>query len=118
MTVSTPRVALAAALLVALVAGLPASARAAQLEVKIDNFTFGPQKLRVKVGDTVTWINQDDIPHTVVSIGHFRSKALDSEDKYSFTFTTPGSFEYFCSLHPHMTGAVEVEAATTGSVAR
>jgi amicyanin len=116
MTVSTRRGALAAALLVALVSGPPASAHAAQLEVKIDNFTFGPQKLRVKVGDTVTWINQDDIPHTVVSIGHFRSKALDSEDKYSFTFTAPGAFEYFCGLHPHMQGSIVVEA-TTGSAA-
>ena len=116
MTVSRLRGALAAALLVALASGLPGSARAAQLEVKIDNFTFGPQKLKVKVGDTVTWINQDDIPHTVVSIGHFRSKALDSEDKYSFTFTAPGTFEYFCSLHPHMQGSIVVEA-TTGSAA-
>lgn len=116
MTVPTRRGALAAALLVALVFGLPVSGRAAQLEVKIDNFTFGPQKLRVKVGDTVTWINQDDIPHTVVSIGHFRSKALDSEDKYSFTFTAPGAFEYFCGLHPHMQGSIVVEA-TTGSAA-
>jgi amicyanin len=112
MTVSTPRGALAAALLVALVSGLPASGLAAQLEVKIDNFTFGPQKLRVKVGDTVTWINQDDIPHTIVSTGKFRSKALDTEDKYSFTFTTAGTFEYFCGLHPHMQGSIVVETAT------
>lgn len=110
------RGAFAAALLLALASALPGTARAAQLEVKIDNFTFGPQKLTVKVGDTVTWINGDDIPHTVVSTGHFRSKALDTEDKYSFTFTTPGTFEYFCGLHPHMQGSIVVEAAT-GSAA-
>jgi hypothetical protein len=62
---------------------------------------------------TVTWINGDDIPHTVTSSGKvFKSKTLDTEDKFSFTFTTPGSYEYFCSLHPHMTGAIVVEAAT------
>jgi plastocyanin len=106
----------AAALLLALASALPGMARAAQLEVKIDNFTFGPQKLTVKVGDTVTWINQDDIPHTVVSTGHFRSKALDTDDKYAFTFTTAGTFEYFCGLHPHMQGSIVVETAT-GSAA-
>jgi plastocyanin len=106
----------AAALLLALVSALPGTAHAATLEVKIDNFTFGPQKLTVKVGDTVTWVNQDDIPHTVVSTGHFRSKALDTEDKYAFTFTTAGTFEYFCGLHPHMQGSIVVETAT-GSAA-
>jgi plastocyanin len=102
------RGAFAAALLLAL--ALPMAARAADMEVKIDNFTFGPQQLTVKAGTTVTWINQDDIPHTVVSTGHFRSKALDTDDKYSFTFTTPGSYQYFCGLHPHMQGTVVVEA--------
>jgi plastocyanin len=87
-------------------------ARADELQVKIDNFTFAPQKLTVKAGTTVTWTNDDDIPHTVTSTGHFRSKALDTGDKFTFTFTTPGTFEYFCSLHPHMTGTVAVEAAT------
>jgi amicyanin len=85
---------------------------AAAVEVKIDNFTFGPPKLTVKAGTTVTWINEDDIPHTVVSAGKFRSKTLDTEDKFSFTFTTPGTYVYFCSLHPHMTGTVVVEGAT------
>jgi len=109
------RGAFAAALLLALAFALPGAARAAQLEVKIDNFTFGPQKLTVKVGDTVTWINEDDIPHTVVSVGKFRSKALDTEDKYAFTFTTAGTYEYFCGLHPHMQGSIVVEAATGGN---
>ena len=80
--------------------------------VKISNFTFAPQELKVKAGTVVTWINEDDIPHTVTSINNFRSKALDTDDKYSFTFTTPGTYKYFCSLHPHMTGTIVVEAAT------
>ena len=102
---------LAAALLLALAP--VGAAHAAQLEVKIDNFTFGPQKLTVKVGDTVTWINEDDIPHTVAATGkQFRSKALDTDGKFSFTFTTAGSYEYFGGLHPHMQGSVVVEAAT------
>ena len=110
------RGAFAAALFLGLAFGLASAAQAEELEVKIDNFTFAPQKLTVKAGTTVTWINQDDIPHTVVSTGHFRSKALDTDDKYSFTFTTPGTFQYFCGLHPHMQGTVVVEAAT-GSAA-
>ena len=96
-----------------LVAAAPAWAEDAA--IKIGNFTFGPQELKVKAGTTVTWTNEDDIPHTVVSPNNFRSKPLDSEDKYSFTFTTPGTYKYFCSLHPHMTGTIVVETAT-GSV--
>ena len=92
---------------------LPAAANAADAAVKIDNFTFGPQRLVVKAGTTVTWENVDDIPHTVVATDRsFRSKALDTNDKFSFTFTTPGTFEYFCSLHPHMKASIVVEAAT------
>jgi plastocyanin len=88
-----------------------APARAETVEVKIDNFTFTPQQITVKAGDTVTWINHDDIPHTVTSKTFiFRSKAMDTDDKFSFTFATPGSFPYFCSLHPHMTGTIVVEA--------
>jgi plastocyanin len=88
------------------------SARAADLEVKIGNFTFSPQRLTVKAGTTVTWTNEDDIPHTIASPPKFKSKALDTDDKFSFTFTTPGTYSYFCSLHPHMTGSIVVEAAT------
>jgi plastocyanin len=77
--------------------------------VTIDNFTFAPAELTVKVGTTVTWKNHDDIPHTIVSAGKFRSKALDTDDSYSFTFTTAGAYTYFCSLHPHMTGTIKVE---------
>ena len=96
-----------------LVAAVTASAvHAANVEVKIDNFTFNAQQVTVKTGDTVTWVNHDDIPHTVTSTTMaFRSKALDTDDKFSFTFATPGSYAYFCSLHPHMTGTIVVEAA-------
>jgi plastocyanin len=81
--------------------------------VKIDNFTFTPKSVTVKAGTTVTWTNQDDIPHTVTSTTkQFKSKPLDTDDKFTFTFTTPGTYEYFCSLHPHMTGTIVVEAAT------
>jgi plastocyanin len=93
--------------------GLVTPALAADMEVKIDNFTFNPEKITVKAGTTVTWINEDDIPHTVVATAKtFKSKALDTDDKFSFTFTTPGSYEYFCSLHPHMKASIVVEAAT------
>ena len=86
------------------------AAPAAESAVKIDNFTFTPQRVTVKVGTTVTWTNEDDIPHTVTSTTKaFRSKALDTDDKFSFTFTTAGVYDYFCSLHPHMTGTIVVE---------
>jgi plastocyanin len=91
-------------------AGLAPVVAAGDTTVKIDNFAFAPEGLTVKAGTTVTWVNDDDIPHTVVATGKtFRSKALDTDDKYSFTFTAPGSYEYFCSLHPHMKAMVTVE---------
>ena len=83
--------------------------------VKIGNFTFGPQELKVMAGTTVTWTNEDDIPHTVASPNNFRSKVLDTDGASRSRFTTPGTYKYFCSLHPHMTGAIVVEAAT-GSI--
>jgi amicyanin len=80
------------------------------VEVKIDNFSFAPTDLKVAVGTTVTWTNGDDIPHTVVSTDKvFKSKVLDTGDKYSFTFTTAGTYPYFCSIHPKMTGKVVVQ---------
>ena len=83
---------------------------AATAEVKIDNFSFGPAALTVPVGTTVTWTNRDDIPHTVVSTdGVFKSKVLDTDDKFSFAFTKPGTYPYFCSIHPKMTGQVIVQ---------
>ena len=79
--------------------------------VHISNFTFGPALLKVKVGQTVTWTNDDDIPHTVVAVDHsFKSKVLDTGEHFTFTFTKAGLFPYFCSLHPHMTGKVMVTA--------
>jgi plastocyanin len=77
--------------------------------VTIDNFTFSPKELTVAVGTTVKWVNHDDIPHTVVEKTTFRSKALDTDDSYSFTFTSAGEFDYFCGLHPHMVGKVIVK---------
>ena len=82
---------------------------AEDVAVHIDNFVFEPAQLTVKVGQTVTWTNRDDIPHTVVCAGKFRSKTMDTDGTFSFTFTAPGDYKYFCSLHPHMTGAVKVE---------
>ena len=90
---------------------LSTPAWAADATVTIDNFTFEPQRLTVKAGTTVTWVNQDDIPHTVASNTKvFKSKALDTDDKFSFTFATPGVYDYFCSMHPHMTGTIVVES--------
>jgi plastocyanin len=84
-------------------------AHADEVKVTIDNFTFTPAEVKVKVGDTVTWTNHDDIPHTVVAAGKYRSKAMDTDGTFSFTFTAAGDYKYFCSLHPHMTGTVKVE---------
>src|SRR5262245_19974743 len=75
-----------------------ARAHAETITVTIDNFTFAPTELKLKVGDTVTWTNHDDIPHTVVSAGKFRSKTLDTDDSFSFTFASAGDYKYFCSL--------------------
>ena len=84
--------------------------QASSAEVKIDNFSFGPTTLTVAVGITVTWTNRDDIPHTVVSDDKvFKSKVLDTDEKFSFTFTKPGTYPYFCSVHPKMTGKVVVQ---------
>ena len=86
---------------------------AADSTVKIGNFTFNPPQVTVKAGTTVVWTNEDDIPHTVMSTTQaFKSPALDTDQRYSFKFTTPGTYSYFCSLHPHMTATIIVEAAT------
>ena len=83
---------------------------AANAEVRIDNFSFGPQTVTVPVGATVTWTNHDDIPHTVVSTdGVFKSKVRDTDEKFSYTFTKAGTYPYFCSVHPKMTGKVVVQ---------
>ena len=80
-------------------------------EVKIDikEFMFGPKDLTIAPGTRVTWVNDDEIPHTVAETHKlFRSAALDTGDSYSWVFNTPGEFEYFCSLHPQMIGKIVV----------
>ena len=78
--------------------------------VTIDNFTFTPPELTVAVGTTVKFVNHDDIPHTLVDKNKaYRSKALDTDDAYSFTFASAGTFDYFCGLHPHMVGKIIVK---------
>jgi plastocyanin len=80
--------------------------------VTIDNFAFGPAAITVAAGTKVTWTNRDDEPHTVVSADDpklFKSGALDTDDNFSFTFDKPGTYRYFCSIHPHMTGTVVVK---------
>ena len=81
-----------------------------EAHVMIDNFSFTPETLNIKAGTTVTWENGDDIPHNVVASDKsiFRSKVMDTEQNFSFTFTTTGTFEYFCALHPHMRGRIIV----------
>ena len=85
----------------------PAAGSAA---VKIDNFVFGPQTMTVPVGTTVTWTNSDDIPHTAVSTdGVFKSKVMDTDEKFSYTFTKAGTYPYYCTIHPKMTGQIVVK---------
>jgi plastocyanin len=78
-------------------------------EVKIDNFSFGPD-LTIAAGTTVTWTNHDDVPHVVASDNNeFKSKALDTDDRFSYTFTKPGTYVYYCTVHPRMTAKVVVQ---------
>jgi plastocyanin len=84
-------------------------ADAKTVEVKVDNYTFTPGTLTVPVNTTITWVNHDDVPHTIVSSdGVFKSKALDTDDKYSYTFTKAGTYPYYCGVHPRMTGKIVV----------
>jgi amicyanin len=104
----------ACGLAVAALRGSAANGAASTLQgpadVKVGNFTFGPKTLKVPVGTTVTWTNRDDIPHTVVSTDRvFKSKVLDTDEKFSFTFSKAGTYDYFCSIHPKMTGKVVVQ---------
>jgi plastocyanin len=103
-----------ALMLAAMLAGAPQLSanpqQSASAEVKIDNFSFGPATITVAPGTTVTWVNHDDIPHTVVSTDSvFKSKVLDTDEKFSFTFTKAGTYPYFCSIHPKMTATVVVK---------
>ena len=94
----------------ALLAAASVAAQDATNVVTIENFTFTPPELTVAVGTTVKWVNHDDIPHLVVNKDKaFRSKALDTDDSFSYTFASAGTFDYFCALHPHMVGKVIVK---------
>jgi amicyanin len=78
-------------------------------DIAIDNFKFAAPTITVPVGTTVTWTNRDDVPHNVVSTDNaFKSAVLDTDQKFSHTFETPGTFTYYCSLHPRMTGRIVV----------
>ncbi len=91
-------------------ASLPAGDLRKDEQVTIDNFSFVPQVLTVKAGTSVTWINKDDVPHTVVSTSRkFASRVLDTDERFSFTFKDLGTYEYYCSVHPHMTGKIVVQ---------
>ena len=110
MQKSTAVSALAALIALMALLVMPGNANAADTRVKIANFTFEPAVLTVKVGTTVIWVNDDDIPHLVSEKdGKFRSSALDTGDKFSQTFSAAGTVEYFCAVHPHMTGKIVVE---------
>ena len=79
-------------------------------QVMIDNFVYNPVPLTIKVGTTVTWINHDDIPHTVDSTeGKFKSAALDTDDKFEYRFTAAGEYPFYCRIHPKMTGKIIVQ---------
>jgi plastocyanin len=81
-------------------------------EVRIDNFTFDPPQLTVSAGTKVTWINHDDVPHTATSTAKpkaFDSGTLDTDEKFSFVFTAPGTYKYFCAVHPRMIGQIIVK---------
>jgi plastocyanin len=114
VTTSTrsPRLAILAAGLALVTAGTALAAAAAPTAtatVRIENFTFDPPTLIVRAGTKVTWINQDDIPHTATSATRaFGSTALDTGEQFTFRFDEPGSYAYFCKLHPHMQGMIEV----------
>ena len=89
---------------------LPAANESAPNLVKIDDFSFTPQTLTVHPGTTVTWVNKDDVPHTVTSTDKkFKPRALDTDERFAFTFSAPGTYSYFCSIHPHMAGKIIVQ---------
>lgn len=111
-----PSITLAVLLAVATITGGPTRAHAGPpdnpqaTEVFIDNFSFSPPTLTVKAGTPITWRNRDDIPHTVVADDKsFKSKVLDTGEKFTFTPTKPGTYPYFCSIHPKMVAKLVVE---------
>lgn len=109
LTLAVPAI-LALALFSAAAAGTEANPKGQEAAVKIDNFSFGPQTVTVPVGTTVTWTNRDDIPHNVVSTdGVFKSKVRDTDETFSYKFEKTGTYSYFCSIHPKMTGKIVVQ---------
>jgi plastocyanin len=92
-------------------AASPGETPASGAIVKIDNFNFGPANITIPAGSTVTWTNNDDVPHVVTSDDNkmFKSKALDTDDRFSFTFTKPGTYNYYCAIHPKMTAKIVVQ---------
>ncbi len=91
---------------------VPTAPQPATAQVAIDNFAFSPREITVAPGTRVTWVNHDDVPHTATSSVKprtFDSGALDTDGTFSFVFTTPGSYDYFCAVHPHMTGKIIVK---------
>jgi plastocyanin len=88
-----------------------ASTSSKQNRIEIKDFAFNPQTITVKSGEKVTWINRDEEPHTIVSVGKQfkKSTALDTDQEFTITVGTPGTYEYFCSVHPKMTGTIVVE---------
>jgi plastocyanin len=93
------------------VAATPPDSASSATTIKIDNFSFNPRSTTVPAGTTITWVNADDVPHKIVSSdGKFTaSPALDTNDRYTFGFTRPGRYEYFCAIHPKMTGVIVVQ---------
>jgi plastocyanin len=91
--------------------GGPVDNRASGALIKIDNFSFGPATITIPAGSTVTWTNHDDVPHVVTSDDNklFKSKALDTDDRFSFTFAKPGTYNYYCAIHPKMTAKIVVQ---------
>lgn len=87
-----------------------AEEKKAAASIAIDNFSFTPKEITIAPGTTITWVNHDDVPHTVVSTDKkFKSKAMDTDDQFSFTFTDAGTYTYFCSVHPIMIGKIIVK---------
>jgi plastocyanin len=104
-------IALAALALTAGITPIRPVSAADKPEVKIDNFSFGPATITIPAGTTVTWTNNDDVPHLVTSDDNkmFKSKALDTDDHFSFTFSKPGTYNYYCAIHPKMTAKIVVQ---------
>lgn len=86
-----------------------AESKSSRMEVRVDNFSFAPETLSIPANSTITWVNKDDVPHVIASNdGLFKSKALDTDDKYSYTFRKAGTYFYYCSIHPKMVGKIVV----------